>query len=1150
MKRITAFILVLCLFAGLWTTFIRVSGENAANYLTHSWEAVFFPGNITETQEEGASVTTYVPSVREPWFSPQLSVFSDLKKMAEGKDYITFYISVELSGVFSGEVQPKDVNFLFRAIDPRTGSFAYSLDETDNWNGKGDAWLDIYGDLLDEGDMVYKIDFGGNVMCGLSPKSVAVDDGWTLFESDPVCVSAAALNDELFGDIILCMGFDGGFANGFDGIRIRNTAIYEYGENTKTPEPEQQPTENPTEPGGEGEQRMVYPEYIFDFKDNSTYSAGFGSACVAEITDDGLLTTVISDDPFVFIGGTYITGSDAPWVVIRYRGESAAERRKGEIYFGTEKNEISELTRIYTEWGKVTEEWQTLIMYSKMLNKLDEEITSVRFDPYTNANGDAEIVMDEWLEVEYIAFFKTEEDANAFDYEKYSTPSAVPTKAPHEGQEGADSWEKPASTERYVIGADNEKGTLSITRDASANTLTVAYGKGKSARSYVVPDNAYFLNGPLSGVDDLGRELPDSHFIIAPDYTTRNENGDPVRYQAAARPVGVYAENGRKYVGLFYFLIHGTMNYDNREPRNIQEMLDKYGDKAKDMPELWGNVGSTFYFAKPLYGYYDSNDEWVIRKHLELLSNAGVDFLYFDVTNNYLYDRTAVKIMELCHELNTQGYAAPKIVFYTNTEAEERVYQAYKLIYSKNLYPDTWFMLDGKPLIIAPEKANIDNFFTIRVPQWPNEPQRDNSWPWIDFDQPAKKHGKDYNEAISASIAQHNGNIEFSSSALYGYKGNRGRSYNGITDEPTADSYKRGENFRQQLNRAIDSGVPYVMITGWNEWIANRMNPMTKEYPICFMDSFDLEYSRDIEMTEGAYFDNYYMQLAAGITSIRGAAPEIIRDDRHAIDIAGDFSQWDNVAHYYTDPSGDAQKRDTNGAAGTHYTNDTGRNDIVRIKVTGDASYLYFYAECADNIKRGSGSDSWMQILLNVDNKTSGWLGYDYVACSKTKGDNVATLARFNGSSYDLTEVADITYQVKGNKMMVAVALEALGIDYFNKISLSFKWIDSRSLINTAEQFYTDGDCAPLGRPDFTYRTYAADAMPKKLMKTVLLSERKAAYETDQKGKDPIKYVDAGTGAARWVVPAAIAGGAAVLAAGAGIGIAASKKRRKKVKAE
>ncbi len=146
--------------------------------------------------------------------------------------------------------------------------------------------------------------------------------------------------------------------------------------------------------------------------------------------------------------------------------------------------------------------------------------------------------------------------------------------------------------------------------------------------------------------------------------------------------------------------------------------------------------------------------------------------------------------------------------------------------------------------------------------------------------------------------------------------------------------------------------------------------------------------------------------------------------------------------------------------------------------------------------------------------------------------------------------MADITYQVKGNKMMVAVPLEALGIDYFNKISLSFKWIDSRSLINTAEQFYTDGDCAPLGRPDFTYRTYAADAMPKKLMKTVLLSERKAAYETDQKGKDPIKYVDAGTGAARWVVPAAIAGGAAVLAAGAGIGIAASKKRRKKVKAE
>ncbi|MBO4326092.1 MAG: hypothetical protein J5950_02330 [Clostridia bacterium] len=897
---------------------------------------------------------------------------------------------------------------------------------------------------------------------------------------------------------------------------------------------------------GGNEQKMIIPTYIFDFTDSSTFTLGMSSACTVEETDDGLLSTVIGDDPQFTIGEMYEKGTDAQWIAVKFRGGTEADKRTGELYFATEDKEFSEKTRFYLKWGKVTEDWQTLIVHSRMLEKLDEEITSVRFDPYTNAGAEADLMMDEWLEVAYIAFFRTEEDAKAFDYDMYSKPVSVPTptKAP---QNDAESWEKPSSGERYVLSADNVRGTFSLTSDRNAGTLTVSYGEGENKKVSVVPDNAFFRNGPLSGTDDLGRTLPDQYTVIDPDYVTRDENDNAVLFDAGTRTIGVYGQNGQRYVGIFYFLWHGTMTYDTKTPRNIQQLLDQYGTAAKDMPELWGRThSSTFYFSEPLYGYYRSDDEWVIRRHMELLINAGVDFLYFDTTNNFLYERTAVKIMEICHELNEQGYAAPKVVFYTHTEAEERVLTAYKTIYEKNLYPDTWLILDGKPLIIAPRKANIDNFFTIRVPQWPNEGVRDNSWPWIDFDWPQKTYGKDLNEAVSVSVAQHNGNIQFSSSSLYGYRGNRGRSYDGYGDAPTEDSYKNGTNFALQLNRAITSDVPYVLVTGWNEWIANRMEPMDEEYPICFMDTFDLEYSRDVEMSAGGYFDNYYMQLAAGAAAIRGAAPEIVRDDRHAIDIAGDFAQWDQVEHYYTDPSGDAVWRDARGVGQLKYTNETGRNDIVRIKVTNDASYLYFYAECADNIKRGSGSDSWMQLMLNVDGSASGWYGYDYIACFKTKGDNVASLAKASGSGYDFSEVADVSFQVSGNKMMVAIPLEALGLKYFNRIALGFKWIDSYSLINTAEQFYTDGDCAPIGRPDFTYRTFAVDAEPSKLLKTVAVSERKAAFEKEQKGIDPIEYESQGKKAG-WVLPVAIAGGAAVLAAAAGVSVAAVKKKNGKL---
>lgn len=462
---------------------------------------------------------------------------------------------------------------------------------------------------------------------------------------------------------------------------------------------------------GEGsEPEMILPTYIFDFTDESTFDLGLSNACTTEITDDGLKATVFGDDPQFSIGSMDETGSSCSWIVIRFRGEPAADVRSGELYFATENREYSERTRVYLKYGKVTDEWQTLITNSRVLSRLDEEITSVRFDPYTNAGGEADLVMDETLEVAFIAFFGSEEDARAFDYGTYKEASAVkPTARPDNGDK--DNWKKPQKTERYVLREDNCEGTLKLVSDPVSGSFTVKYGEGDGAVSATVPDNAFFRNGPLSGIDALGRALPDQHTVIDPDYIDRDENGNAVVFDADSRLLGVYGSNGRRYVGIFYFLWHGTMNYDTESPRNIQELLDRYGDKAKDMNELWGRTYfSTFYFSKPLYGYYRSDDEWVIRRHLELLINAGIDFLYFDTTNNYLYERSALKIMEICHELNEQGYAAPKVVFYTHTDAEQRVMQAYRWIYSKGLYPDTWFMLDGKPLIIAPAKANVDDF--------------------------------------------------------------------------------------------------------------------------------------------------------------------------------------------------------------------------------------------------------------------------------------------------------------------------------------------------------------------------------------------------------------------------------------------------------
>jgi hypothetical protein len=72
------------------------------------------------------------------------------------------------------------------------------------------------------------------------------------------------------------------------------------------------------------------------------------------------------------------------------------------------------------------------------------------------------------------------------------------------------------------------------------------------------------------------------------------------------------------------------------------------------------------YWGEPLFGYYMTEDEWVIRKHIEMLGFADVDFLVFDTTNRVIFYDQVTKIMSLLEEYLNAGYPVPKVVFYTN----------------------------------------------------------------------------------------------------------------------------------------------------------------------------------------------------------------------------------------------------------------------------------------------------------------------------------------------------------------------------------------------------------------------------------------------------------------------------------------------------
>ncbi len=632
----------------------------------------------------------------------------------------------------------------------------------------------------------------------------------------------------------------------------------------------------------------------------------------------------------------------------------------------------------------------------------------------------------------------------------------------------------------YVNPDDNYEGTLKFEESADGKNVVISYTLNGEKVSHTVPNNANYLSGGFAATDDVGRALPTS-------LTT-----------------GIYGSNGEKYVGIFYFLWQGEHGDDGIY--DLEKIKNTYGELAKDAnakdpatgKKIYGNIGTMHWFAEPLYGYYYASDSWVIRKHMELLSNANVDFLYFDVTNGYIYKDNALKVMKTCHELNEQGYDAPQVVFYTNANSKSVMKQLYDEIYSKNLYPDTWFYVDGKPCIVGVEEGNINGFFTVKAAQWPNEDYKKNGWPWMDFEWPQRifsdNNGKP--SAISVSIAQHNKSVTFSDSSLYGYAYNRGRSFNGLTDDNASmEAYRAafdadnlitnlGLNFQAQWDRAIESGVPYVLVTGWNEWVAQRQNGQQHRGDasfVHFVDTASMEFSRDAEMMRGGYFDNYYMQLISNVQRLKGSAPVIIQDARNKIDLAASFDQWDKIIVSYADPAGDTKDRSSKSFGGKVLQDRTGNNDIIEAKVTNDTENLYFYVRCAENISEFNTDNSWMQLFVNTNNNAAdGWYGYDFLINATPESADMTTVAACSSADGVLctAEIGKVSYRIENTEMMISVPLSMLGIKNYKEIYVEFKWADAdrSTKYSVMEDFYTYGDVAPLGRLNWIYQNYIPDA--------------------------------------------------------------------------
>lgn len=256
--------------------------------------------------------------------------------------------------------------------------------------------------------------------------------------------------------------------------------------------------------------------------------------------------------------------------------------------------------------------------------------------------------------------------------------------------------------------------------------------------------------------------------------------------------------------------------------------------------DIWSST-----WDKPMLGEYDSRERRIIRKHAEMLSDAGVDFVWLDWSNNVTYDpdelwvtggkqdliedATAILFDEY-YLMSKKNRKHPKIsIFIGVTGAPEAVGdgrlqkkadQVYDMYANNPKYKDMMQLHLGKPLLVvyvdtpSPWQNGTppwnDDRFTVRwmtgyvTEQMPLRTDdlvsRYGYWSWEDRGRQTYPvvNGQPETMVVCAATREQKGG-------------------NGWEDIP-AKGRRDGQTFIEQFERARRVGTKFAMIVSWNEW--------------------------------------------------------------------------------------------------------------------------------------------------------------------------------------------------------------------------------------------------------------------------------------------------------------------------------------------
>lgn len=595
------------------------------------------------------------------------------------------------------------------------------------------------------------------------------------------------------------------------------------------------------------------------------------------------------------------------------------------------------------------------------------------------------------------------------------------------------------------------------------------------------------------------------------------------RTMPSAQEAPLKRDGKPRTVGIFYITWHTQGLHNGAEYRcDVTKVLDEDpGARMSWDSKAW--TGPSYHWGEPEYGYFLSRDKYVIRHDLSMLADAGVDVLIMDVTNAVLYWDEWEALFKTMQEMKAEGNRVPKFCFWAfNGNVITVVQSLYEHFYKMPKYQDCWFYWDGKPLLLYNATPSVDanpnggeknladysdevkQFFTLRNMWWGYYEwagrryvgQEDNWSFGYDL------HDKNVKELAPDQLcSRHQGRMEEMAVtpaqhpiSIVGKSWRRESGEPQLDDHdmpvptycPAADSVVQtptqyGIYFQDRWNEALQVDPDFIYLNDWNEWTAGKYRsgkdpsgqaagPTTflgRENPFYFVDQYNAEFNRTIAPMKGGWTDNYYMQMAENIRRYKGVDTIPVFRGLHTVTVDGDLCDWPLLTNDFADTRGDVIHRDHDGYGNLHYTDRTGRNDIIRSHVAVDKKNLYFAVETDSPITPCT-DPNWMLLFLNTDqSQATGWQGYDYVINRSVKDGHTTTLMQYDEARSEWTYVCDLPYAMKDKVMELAVPRKAIG-KKGNDLSLDFKWADNPTDLTDIISLCTSGDTAPNRR--FAYR--------------------------------------------------------------------------------